>query len=99
MDSLPYIDKEYDDDSMKDVIERQVLHGSVQLCAWFYVVLNYYNDRLIAEEMEAFEPDDYLSMLPPVPALSLPEGSVLKSEFDRLATAPSSRMPKIDMTR
>jgi hypothetical protein len=57
------------------------------------------DDRLIAEEMEGFEPDDYLSMLPAVPDLRLPEESVLKSEFDRLAKAPSSRMPPIDMKR
>jgi hypothetical protein len=61
--------------------------------------LSFDKNSLIAEEMEGFEPDDYLSMLPPVPALSLPEGSVLRNEFDRLALAPASRMPPIDMTR
>mmetsp|Transcript_87741 Transcript_87741/g.233527 ORF Transcript_87741/g.233527 Transcript_87741/m.233527 type:complete len:88 (-) Transcript_87741:204-467(-) len=29
-------------------------------------------ERLIDEEMESFEPSDYLSMLPPVPSLRLP---------------------------
>ena len=96
VDSLPYIDKEFDFSATKEIVERLVELST-------YIIIEVRDAsavfRLIEEEMEGFEPDDYLSMLPPVPAPHFPEGSVLKSEFDRLSKAPSSHLPAIDMSR
>ena len=55
--------------------------------------------RLVEDEMESFDPEDYLSMLPPVPQIKLPKGSLLRGELERLEKNPSSHMQKPDMSR
>jgi len=54
---------------------------------------------MIDEEMEEFEPEDYISSLPPIPPPSFAEGSALAQEYQRVASDPSSRLSALDDSR
>ena len=54
---------------------------------------------MIDEEMDEFEPEDYISSLPPIPPPSFPEDSVLAAEYQRVASNPASRLSAVDGTR
>ncbi|EKX42707.1 hypothetical protein GUITHDRAFT_111379 [Guillardia theta CCMP2712] len=56
-------------------------------------------DRMVEEEMESFAPEDYISSLPPIPALSLPEGSALRAEYDRMMQDEEYKFAEFDMSR
>jgi len=56
-------------------------------------------DSMIDEEMDQFEPDDYIASLPPVPAPSFTEGGILAQEYQRLVADPSSRLSAVDVSR
>jgi hypothetical protein len=54
---------------------------------------------MIDDEMEEFDPEDYISSLPPVPKPSFPEGSILAKEYARIDADPASRFNAIDTSR
>jgi len=54
---------------------------------------------MIDQEMEQFEPEDYIASLPAVPPVSFGEESALAQEYQRIMADPSSSISAVDMTR
>ena len=65
--------------------------------AFTHTDVNIHSYSMIDEEMDQFEPDDYIASLPPVPAPSFTEGGILAQEYQRLVADPSSRLSAVDV--
>ena len=110
VDALPYLDKEYDQPAMRDLVDGcGLVRARARARAGVLVRIDTTSDalppdmwqhcRMIDEEMEQFEPEDYISSLPPLPAPSFAEGSILAQELARVEADPTAGLSAVDTSR